>query len=246
MGVGGGVNRGRGVREGMAATLLSGAPSCYSGAQACNVDAAGAMTRMRPLGLASASCLPVCTQQTRAFLLHRCRTPGVRSVRVASLKDSQREVVRQVDEQSKPVELGSPPAPNGKDRSPGDDSHSPQETADFLAARADEEGVSLKEEVDDEGVSDTVKGTVVATVVLLAFVGTFGVLGVVYKEQINDILTQFSDFLEGLSNFLNFVFGFECLLSGKFVNPEFLGCASAGFLFVCLEGKFWTLRLRFC
>lgn len=63
-----------------------------------------------------------------------------------------------------------------------------------------EEGASLEEEEEEEeGVSTTVKGTIVATAVLLAFVGAFGALGFVYKEQINDILTQFSDFLEGRS-----------------------------------------------
>lgn len=69
---------------------------------------------------------------------------------------------------------------------------------DFLAAEPDENSVSLEEEVkSEEAISGTIASTVVAIVALLAVVGTSGALGVVFKVQINDILTQFSDFLEG-------------------------------------------------
>jgi uncharacterized membrane protein YdjX (TVP38/TMEM64 family) len=120
------------------------------------------------------------------------------------LKDSQREIVHETDEQSKQIELGLPLSANENGNSESEEAHSsesPEEVIDFLAAKAEEEDVSLKEEVtaeeDEEGMSGTIKGTIIATVLLVAFVGAFGVLGVVYKEQINDILTQFSDFLEG-------------------------------------------------
>ncbi|KAG0569083.1 hypothetical protein KC19_6G064400 [Ceratodon purpureus] len=229
----------------MAATLLSGALSFHVGAQAthqpndgdCRAIAGG---RRGPLGMASSSCLPFYTQQTRALLLQRGgERTGARSVRVGSLKDSQREVVRHVDEQSKPVELGSPPGLNGNDRSQGEDSHSsesPEEAAAFLEARAEEEGVSLKEEVEEEGVSGTVKGTLVATVVLLAFVGGFGALGVVYKDQINDILTQFSDFLEGYgpAGYALFVLGYAGL--EVLAIPAVPLTMSAGLLFGTLYG----------
>lgn len=143
-------------------------------------------------------------QQTRTNLFQQSRN-RVRSVRVASLNDSQREVLHEVDDQSKPIELFSPTSANEDIRSKGKEAHSsksPTETADLLATQADEEGVNLKEEAkaEEEDVSGTVKGTIIATTLLLAFVGAFGVLGAVYKEQINDILTQFSDFLEGQSN----------------------------------------------
>lgn len=138
-------------------------------------------------------------QRTRAGLLQR----GRNRVRVASLKDSQREVLHEVDEQSTPIELGSPPSPTGSSEngSEGEDAHSsesPEEVVDFLKAKADDEGASLKEEVKAEGgVSGTVKGTIVATVLLLACLGAFGGLSFVFKEQINELLTQFSDLLEG-------------------------------------------------
>lgn len=206
----------------MAAMLLSGALSFHVGAQSSylEVDSSGAIAspRMRPLGLVSSSCLPLFTQQTRALLLQPSGNRA-RSVRVASFKDSQREVVR---EPSKPVELGSPPAPSGKDGSHS--SESPQEAADFLAARAEDEGVSLKEEVEEEGVSGTVKGTVIATVLLLGFVGAFGALGVVYKDQINDILTQFSDFLEGLSSSLELISWLECIFCCSLHLGSQFGC----------------------
>lgn len=187
----------------MAATL-----SCHVGLQPSHpwdssFPILGARLTPSPRGLASSSCLPlflapqnfITQQQTRAL---RRENRGNR-VRAGSLKDSQqREVVK---EQAKPIELGSPPS-NGQDTREGHSSSesSAEEVVEFLAVKAQEEGVSLKEEVEEEeeGVSTTVKGTIVATAVLVAFVGAFGALGFVYKEQINDILTQFSDFLEGL------------------------------------------------
>lgn len=143
---------------------------------------------------------------SRDVLLQRSRN-RVRNVRVGSLKDSQREAVHDVDEEAKPIELGLPVSSsngreeNGCEPREGAETHSSSKSPEEIA---DEEGASLKEEVKAEepegGVSGTVKGTIVATVLLLACVGAFGALGFVYKEQINDILTQFSDFLEGQAN----------------------------------------------
>jgi len=105
---------------------------------------------------------------------------------VGSLKDSQREVVQ---EQSKPVELGSD----------GHGSADTEEVVNLLPVKAKEDGERLTEDGDgeEEGVSTTEKGTIVATTVLVGFVAAFGALGFVYKDEINELLTQFSDFLEG-------------------------------------------------
>lgn len=165
-----------------------------------------AIPRLRPL--VSSSCLPLflspenpSSPRTAALRLHQRRRTRRRRLVAASLKDSQREVVHHPN---RPLEL--PSNGNGKDRiedrSEGHrhGSESAEEVVDYLAVKAkEEEGVSLKDEavVEEEGVSTTVKGTIVATAVLVAFVGAFGGLGFVYKEQINDVLTQFSDFLEG-------------------------------------------------
>ncbi len=55
-----------------------------------------------------------------------------------------------------------------------------------------------REEEDDEDMSGAVTGTAAAALVLLlGIVGIFGAVGFLYREQINDILTQFSDFLKG-------------------------------------------------
>jgi hypothetical protein len=55
-----------------------------------------------------------------------------------------------------------------------------------------------REEEDDEDMSGAVTGTTVAAIVLLlGIVDIFDAVGFLYREQINDILTQFSDFLKG-------------------------------------------------
>jgi uncharacterized membrane protein YdjX (TVP38/TMEM64 family) len=107
---------------------------------------------------------------------------------------------------------------------------------EYLAVKAQEEGGSLKQEEDEEGVSTTVKGTIVATAVLLACVGGFGALGFVYKEQINDILTQFSDFLEGYgpAGYALFVLAYAGL--EVLAIPALPLTMSAGLLFGTLYG----------
>jgi hypothetical protein len=134
-------------------------------------------------------------QQTSASLL---LPSGRNRVRVAALKDSQREAL---DERATPIELGSPPSPNGSSENGSEET---REDLVVIAGEEEEEEVaSLKEaeQPSEEGVSDAVKGTVIATLLLLACVGGFGVLSFVYKEQINDLLTQFSDLLEGQCEF---------------------------------------------
>ncbi|KAG0586625.1 hypothetical protein KC19_2G104500 [Ceratodon purpureus] len=184
-------------------------------------------------------------QQTRASLMHWSRNRA-RSVRVASLKDGQREALHEVDEQSKPIELGSPPVPhgsseNGSDRKEGEDTHSseaPEEVANFVAAKADEDAASLKEEVkgSEQGMSGTVKGTIIAAVLLLACVGGFGALSFFYKEQINELLTQFSDLLEGYgpAGYVLFVLAYAGL--EILAIPAVPLTMSAGLLFGTLYG----------
>lgn len=63
----------------------------------------------------------------------------------------------------------------------------------------DSEGRDDSGDVGDGGLEgDTaIKGTLLAGVLLVGFVGGFAGLGYVYKEQINSFLTQFSGFIEG-------------------------------------------------
>ncbi|KAK2974095.1 hypothetical protein RJ640_020451 [Escallonia rubra] len=60
------------------------------------------------------------------------------------------------------------------------------------------------EEIADNGGDAAVKGSLLAGLLLVGFVGGFGAVGYVYKDQINAFLTQFSGFIEAkeLENFL--------------------------------------------
>jgi uncharacterized membrane protein YdjX (TVP38/TMEM64 family) len=89
---------------------------------------------------------------------------------------------------------------------------------------------------EESGVSGTVKGTIVATLLLLACVGAFGALGFVYKEPINDLLTQFSDFLEGYgpAGYVLFVLAYAGL--EVLAIPAVPLTMSAGLLFGTLYG----------
>lgn len=87
-------------------------------------------------------------------------------------------------------------------------SNTPQSLRGFLNLNpknegGDSEGRDDSGDVGDGGLEgDTaIKGTLLAGVLLVGFVGGFAGLGYVYKEQINSFLTQFSGFIEG--NFLN-------------------------------------------
>lgn len=173
-------------------------------------------------------------QQARVALSQRNRQ-RVHSVRASSLKDSQRKILHEVEGHSTPLELGSPPSAvdtqergsdggeSSEEQRDGEDQHNAENgrdsaTNELLTRREEEEGVSLKEEVkeEEEDVSGAVKGTIVATVFLLGVVGGFGALGFYYKEQINDLLTQFSDFLEGRT----FLLSMLCLVIRSLSFPQ--------------------------
>lgn len=247
-----GKERGVGEREGMAAALLAGALPFHVGVQRQRqrqerqVDGArgsspfpssrlaqtelilgfhgGLFSRAMPLLLSNSL-----RQQTGASLLLRS---GRNRVRVAALKDSQREAL---DERATPIELGSPPSPNGSSENGSEET---REDLVVIAGEEEEEGASLKEaeQPSEEGVSDAVKGTVIASLLLLACVGGFGVLSFVYKEQINELLTQFSDLLEGYgpAGYVIFVLAYAGL--EVLAIPAVPLTMSAGLLFGTLYG----------
>lgn len=77
----------------------------------------------------------------------------------------------------------------------------PVATTDAIASglrQTEQAHAKDREEEDDEDMFGAVTGTTVAAIVLLlGIVGIFDAVGFLYREQINDILTQFSDFLKG-------------------------------------------------
>ncbi len=158
--------------------------------------------------------------------------PRVQTVKASSLKDSQREVLqevegrsstrRELDDERQQQQSGA----DGQEREQDGAELSLQEEKEEeqqqgrhvftnvrdlgLPAMEDDAVVSVvsqteqakeieqgKEEEGEEDMSGAVTGTVAAIVFLLAFVGTIGAAGFFYREQIDEILTQFSDFLEG-------------------------------------------------
>jgi hypothetical protein len=82
----------------------------------------------------------------------------------------------------------------------GRDLELPAATTDAIASglrQTEQVHAKDREEEDDEDMSAAVTGTTVAAIVLLlGIVGIFGAVGFLYREQINDILTEFSDFLK--------------------------------------------------
>ncbi len=150
-------------------------------------------------------------------MLERNR-PRIYTVRrgCSSLKDNQREELHQVDktqqaeedggresdgaellleEREWEVEQGKYTSVNGRDL------ELPAATTDAIASglrQTEQVHAKDREEEDDDDMSGAVTGTAAAAIVLLlGIVGIFGAVGFLYREQINDILTQFSDFLKG-------------------------------------------------
>ncbi len=77
----------------------------------------------------------------------------------------------------------------------------PVATTDAIASglrQTEQAHAKDREEEDDKDMSGAVTGTIVAAIVLLlGIVGIFDAVGFLYREQINEILTQLSDFLKG-------------------------------------------------
>ena len=55
-------------------------------------------------------------------------------------------------------------------------------------------------EKDFFGGNAAVKGTFIAGLLLIGVVGGFSAAGYMYKDQINDLLTQFAELIEGNKN----------------------------------------------
>jgi cobalamin biosynthesis Mg chelatase CobN len=155
-------------------------------------------------------------------MLERNR-PRIYTVRrgCSSLKHNQREELHQVDKTQQEEEDGGRESDGaqflleeregegeveqqqqGKYTSVnGRDLELPAATTDAIASglrQTEQVHAKDREEEDDEDISGAVTGTTVAAIVLLlGIVGIFGAVGFLYREQISDILTQFSDFLKG-------------------------------------------------
>jgi hypothetical protein len=63
-----------------------------------------------------------------------------------------------------------------------------------------------------------VKGTILAGVLLVGFVGGFAAVGYVYKDPINAFLSQFSTFIEGNSAKKLYPFEIICQFGLDFVD----------------------------
>jgi hypothetical protein len=60
-----------------------------------------------------------------------------------------------------------------------------------------EESDKEDDDDDDDGGGTALKGTILAGVLLVGFVGGFASVGYFYREPINSFLNQFSGFIEG-------------------------------------------------
>lgn len=105
-------------------------------------------------------------------------------------------------------------------------------------SKTDEESVSSADSEEGELLSGdaALKGSIVAGVLLIGAVGGFGAVSYLYREQINDFLIQFSDFIEGYGAagyalFVAVYAGLEIL-----AIPAIPLTMSAGLLFGTLTG----------
>lgn len=105
-------------------------------------------------------------------------------------------------------------------------------------SKTDEESVSSADSEEGELLSGdaALKGSIVAGVLLIGAVGGFGAVSYLYREQINDFLIQFSDFIEGYGAagyalFIAVYAGLEIL-----AIPAIPLTMSAGLLFGTLTG----------
>jgi uncharacterized membrane protein YdjX (TVP38/TMEM64 family) len=197
--------------------------------------------------------------------------PRLQTVKASSLKDSQREVLQEVEghsstrreldderQQQQSGADGQEREQDGAELSLQEEREEEQEQGRHaitnvrdlgLPAMEDDAVVSVvsqtdqaketeqeEEEEDEEDMSGAVTGTVAAIVFLLAFVGTIGAAGFFYREQIDEILTQFSDFLEGYGSagYALFVLGYAGL--EVLAIPAVPLTMSAGLLFGSLYG----------
>ncbi|CAM6048826.1 unnamed protein product [Sphagnum compactum] len=191
-------------------------------------------------------------------MLERNR-PRIYTVRrgCSSLKDNQREELHQVDKTQQAKEDGGRESDGaellleeregeveqqGKYTSVnGRDLELPAATTDAIASglrQTEQAHAKDREEEDDEDMSGAVTGTTVAAIVLLlGIVGIFDAVGFLYREQINDILTQYSDFLEGYGSarYVLFVLGYAGL-ELVLAIPAVPLTMSAGLLFGTLYG----------
>jgi hypothetical protein len=153
-------------------------------------------------------------------MLERNR-PRIYTVRrgCSSLKDNQREELHQVETQQAEEDGGreSDGAELLLEEREGEvqqqqqqdkytsvnrmDLELPVATTDAIASglrQTEQAHAKDREEEDDKDMSGAVTGTIVAAIVLLlGIVGIFDAVGFLYREQINEILTQLSDFLKG-------------------------------------------------
>ncbi|CAL5211236.1 unnamed protein product [Lathyrus oleraceus] len=102
--------------------------------------------------------------------------------------------------------------------------------------RESESGKQGKDDDDDDDGSTALKGTILAGVLLVGFVGGFASVGYFYREPINSFLNQFSGFIEGYGSagyalFVAVYAGLEIL-----AIPAIPLTMSAGLLFGSLTG----------
>lgn len=81
--------------------------------------------------------------------------------------------------------------------------NAPQSLRRFFNFNPTAQNGQIKDADADGGADDTtLKGSILAGLLLVGVVGGFGTVGYIYKDQINAFLTQFSGFIEGFSSLI--------------------------------------------